>query len=123
MQIPRIYLMAMVAVMVIVAGYAILMNVPGRYDSFARCVSASGAKMYGSFQCPHCSDQKRMFGNSWRLIDYVECSTPDGKAQAEACALAGIRSYPTWVFKDGNKSIGITPFEAIAEKTGCSLNG
>jgi hypothetical protein len=117
----RTYLMAGLAILVLAAGYLILTNVPGRYDQFAKCVAASGAKMYGSSSCPHCNDQKHMFGNSWRFMGYVECSLPDGQGQADACKRAGIHSYPTWVFGDGNRSVGMMPLESIAEKTGCQL--
>jgi hypothetical protein len=122
-QIPRTYLMIGIVAVLLAAAYLILTNAPGQYDAFASCVGKSGAKIYGAYWCPHCNDQKHMFGNSWRFIGYVECSTPDGKNQTEACAAAGIKSYPTWVFKDGTRNMGAMSFEELAAKTDCPLNG
>jgi len=109
-----------VALIVIIAGYLILSNAPGKYDDFARCISASGAKMYGAYWCPHCMDQKEMFGDSWHLINYVECSLPANGGQTEACIAAGVRSYPTWQFGDGTRKTGALSFEELGEKTGCA---
>src|ERR1041385_8352379 len=45
-------------------------------DSFAQCVSAKGARMYGAWWCPHCADQKELFGFAFQYVNYVECSPP-----------------------------------------------
>ena len=95
---------------------------PGKYDTFAQCIKDSGAKFYGAFWCPHCQNQKAMFGKSAKLLPYVECSEPDGKGQLPICATAGIEGYPTWVFADGTRQSGEVPFETLAEKTQCVLS-
>jgi len=33
-----------------------------KYDAFAKCLASKQAKMYGLYWCPHCIDQKEMFG-------------------------------------------------------------
>ena len=33
-----------------------------RYDGFAKCLATKQAKMYGLYWCPHCIEQKEMFG-------------------------------------------------------------
>ena len=33
-----------------------------KYDSFAQCLATKQAKMYGLYWCPHCVEQKEMFG-------------------------------------------------------------
>lgn len=91
-----------------------------KYDGFAMCLQEKGAKFYGAFWCPHCQAQKKMFENSEKL-PYVECSTPDGKDQTEVCKEAGVESYPTWFFADGEKMTGEIALETLAEKTGCEL--
>ncbi len=116
----KIYAIAGV-IAVVIAAYLLYANAPGQYDSFARCVAASGAKMYGAYWCPHCNAQKEMFGNSWRLMDYVECSLPGGQGETAICTQAGITSYPTWVFKDGSENIGAMSFDQLGQKTNCSL--
>lgn len=92
-------------------------------DSFASCIADSGAKLYAAFWCPHCNEQKKMFGNSWKNIEsrvYVECSKPD-RTQTEVCRQLNIRAYPTWKFADGSELIGKQDFSALSQKTGCIL--
>lgn len=93
---------------------------PGTYDTFATCIKQSGAMFYGAFWCPHCQEQKHLFGDAGRLLPYVECSTPD-RQQTTACADARITSYPTWSFADGERMTGALPMATLAVKTGCAL--
>ena len=58
-------------------------NSPGQYDAFAQCLKDKGAIFYGAFWCPHCQNQKAMFGKSVQFLPYVECSTPDGNGQTQ----------------------------------------
>ena len=95
-------------------------NLPGKYDTFASCIKESGALFYVAFWCPHCQEQKALFGNSAKLLPYVECSLPS-KAQNQTCNDAGIKSYPTWKFTDGSVGNGVMTFEQLAEKTQCKL--
>lgn len=114
-----------IAVLVVVLGLAVFFAqkdaTPGQYDSFATCIKDSGATFYGTFWCPHCRDQKAMFGSSVKLLPYVECSTPDGKNQTAICAEKEIKSYPTWIFADGSIGNGTQDFKALASSTGCTL--
>jgi hypothetical protein len=90
---------------------------------FAQCVKDSGAIFYGAFWCPHCDNQKKMFGPADELIPYVECSSPDKKFQLPVCREAKVESYPTWQFTDGSRMTGELSFETLSEKTGCALPG
>lgn len=94
---------------------------PGEYDDFAKCIADANATFYGTKTCPHCNEQKEMFGKSVSLLPYVECSLPAGMGQAQACNDAGIRAYPTWVFSDGSRELGRLSFEVLSQKTGCGL--
>lgn len=97
---------------------------PGQYDTFATCLKDSGATFYGAFWCPHCREQKTMFGKSANLLPYVECSTPDGKSQLPLCKTAGITGYPTWEFKVGTTTErvgGTISLEDLAKRTSCEL--
>jgi hypothetical protein len=87
---------------------------------FAQCITDAGATMYGAFWCSHCESQKDMFGDSVDIINYVECSTPDGKEQTNECALEGISGYPTWKFADGITVEGALPLSKIGEITSCN---
>ena len=91
-------------------------------DSFAKCLTYSGVKMYGAFWCPHCQNQKTMFGKSFENIDYTECSLPDKSGQTQACKDANIQKYPTWEFKDGSRIEGELALLQLSQKSGCKLS-
>ena len=93
----------------------------GKLDTFASCIKDSGAIFYGAFWCPHCQNQKAMFGVSAKLLPYVECSTPDGRNQLPICTEAMVTGYPTWVFTDGSRESGEVSLERLSEKTNCQL--
>ncbi|MFA7216947.1 MAG: thioredoxin domain-containing protein [Candidatus Paceibacterota bacterium] len=93
----------------------------GEYDTFTQCLKDSGAKFYGTFWCPHCKNQKAMFGKSVKLLPYIECSTPDGQGQLQVCKDAQITGYPTWEFANGERLTGEVALEDLAAKTSCPL--
>lgn len=93
----------------------------GKLDTFAQCLKDKGAIFYGAFWCPHCQNQKAMFGKSEKFLPYVECSTPDGKSQLQICQDKKIGGYPTWEFVDGSRESGEVPLEKLAQKTACQL--
>src|SRR5438094_5631866 len=92
-----------------------------RLDAFAQCLSAKQAKMYVAYWCPHCADQKEIFGRSFRYISYVECGVPGSRDEAKLCVDAGVKHFPTWQFGDGERREGTQPLQALGEKTGCGL--
>lgn len=92
-----------------------------KYDNFAQCISDSGTKMYGAYWCPHCQEQKKLFGSSWDNVAYVECATPGSNQQTSACNAAGIKSYPTWIFGDGKQISGVLALEQLGTFTNCQL--
>lgn len=94
---------------------------PGEYDDFAVCLTDSGAKMYGAYWCSHCQDQKKAFGNSWKKVNYIECSLPGGRAVAPECSAAGVSGYPTWEFGDSTRVSGFVPLRELSLRTGCAL--
>jgi hypothetical protein len=94
---------------------------PSKLDGFAQCLKDKGATFYGAFWCPHCQNQKALFGSSKRYLPYVECSTPDSQGQTQICKEMGIKSYPTWVFPDMSTTSGEVALATLAEKTSCVL--
>lgn len=94
---------------------------PGKLDGFASCIKESGTTFYGAFWCPHCRDQKALFGRSAANLPYVECSKPDGNGQLQVCTDKGIKGYPTWEFKDGSRKDSVLSLEELASTTGCAL--
>lgn len=121
-----IYIAAIVAAAVTLTFGLSLLNKsqdtgPGKYDELALCLADKGVIFYGAFWCPHCAEQKKIFGPSAKLLPYRECSTPSGAGQLQECKDAKIESYPTWVFPDGSRASATLSPEALAEKSGCSL--
>jgi len=74
--------------------------------ALAEHLNDSGALFYGASWCPHCQEQKLLFGASVSRLPYIECS-PAGPntPQAPSCNRAGVQSYPTWVI-DGRAYAG-----------------
>jgi glutaredoxin len=81
-----------------------------------------GAKMYGASWCPHCQDQKAMFGAAARRLPYIECSMgpTQGSPQTSECNRAGIQTYPTWEI-DGKRYPEVLSIQRLAEMTGFDL--
>ncbi len=118
----RNWIIAVAIVVFIVCGWLYYQGQPGHYDEFAQCIRNTGTIFYGAFWCPHCQNQKAMFGKSEMYLPYVECSTPDGRGMIASCKEKGVEGYPTWVFPDGSRESGEIRLERLAEKTGCPIN-
>lgn len=118
--------MATVVSLAIVGGGAFLIwrnaTAPGQYDSLAQCLTKKEVTMYGAYWCPHCLNQKKAFGTSWKYITYVECAIRGQQGQTQECTDAGITGYPTWTFPDGTKLQGEQSLESLGEKAGCGVN-
>jgi len=92
-----------------------------KYDSFAQCLATKQAKMYGLYWCPHCLEQKEMFGASFHYVPYVECAIKGSSELAPECKAAGLKLFPSWQFGAQPPKEGVLPLEELSEKTGCSL--
>ena len=95
--------LAAVVILILHANYAAPQAGPiGPEDptirALAEHLTEQGALFYGASWCPHCQEQKRLFGASADRLPYIECSlTGPSGPQSAACRQAGIQSYPTWV--------------------------
>ncbi|PIZ82571.1 hypothetical protein COX97_04050 [Candidatus Pacearchaeota archaeon CG_4_10_14_0_2_um_filter_05_32_18] len=114
-----------IVVILVIVGVAYFMafrpETPGRYDDFAKCLTNNNVTMYGAWWCPHCKDQKELFGKSWQYVNYVECSTPDGNAQLPVCEKAGIEGYPTWELGNGSRIDRVLTLKYLSGLTDCTL--
>ncbi len=114
-----------VVVIVLVVIITLLMNrgpsgpSAASVDAFAQCLTEKGTVMYGAFWCPHCARTKKMFGSSFRYIEYVECDPRGENEQAELCIAKEIDKYDTWEFADGSRVISEPSFQTLADKSGC----
>lgn len=86
--------------------------------ALAKHLKSIGAKEYGAFWCPHCFEQKQLFGKeAFKLINYVECDPQGRNPQQQACVDAGIKSFPTWEI-NGEFYQGTQLPEKLAEISG-----
>lgn len=92
-----------------------------KYDSFAKCLASKQAKMYGLYWCPHCADQKRLFGASFEYVPYVECAIRGSKEMAPECKAAGAKLFPSWQFGAEPPKEGVQSLQELSQKSGCSL--
>lgn len=92
-----------------------------KYDSFAKCLASKQAKMYGLYWCPHCADQKQMFGDAFHYVPYVECAIPGQKEMAAECKVAGVKLFPSWQFGMDPPHEGVLSLQTLSDKTGCAL--
>jgi len=88
-----------------------------RLDNFAKCLASKNITMYGTYNCPHCLNEKKAFGSSFQYVSYVECTREPDK-----CVKAGITEVPTWAFPDGRKFVGEQGPEKLSQESGCLLN-
>lgn len=92
-----------------------------KYDSFAKCLATKQARMYGLYWCPHCIEQKEMFGEAFHYVPYVECAIKGSSEMVLACKIAGVKLFPSWQFGEDPPKEGVLSLEALSDKTGCSL--
>ena len=85
-------------------------------DGFAKCLAEKNITMYGAAWCSHCQSQKKLFGDSFRFVPYVEC--PDNP---QKCLAEGVNGYPTWIWPDGKKLEGEQRLENLSRESDCSL--
>ena len=112
-----LFIIVLFAVSIFISGCASKNDIPsGKYDSFAKCLTEKNITMYGTSWCPHCKDQKEMFGDSVQYIDFVDCDE-----SKEVCLNLDIPGYPTWVI-NGEQYPGTQTFYDLAKLSGCSIN-
>jgi uncharacterized membrane protein len=123
----------LVRVVPVVAGAILLLHLnytgvlgraPSAEDPIASALADhltnTGTKFYGASWCPHCQQQKELFGTAARRLPYVECS-PEGRQGSPLsgeCVAADIKSYPTWIFKGTKRVESVLTLKQLADETG-----
>ncbi|MEB3178099.1 MAG: vitamin K epoxide reductase family protein [Nostocaceae cyanobacterium] len=84
----------------------------------ARHLTKIGVKEYVAWTCPHCHEQKQLFGKqAYNEINHIECA-PDGKgARPDLCQAAKVPGFPTWQIK-GQLYSGVQSLEKLAQLSG-----
>ena len=92
----------------------------------AQHLKQSGAKMYASFTCPHCCEQKELFGKeALAELPYVECNPYGKDAQEAVCQKVAEEvqktgqnfGFPTWQV-NGQFLIGRQNLDVLAKASG-----
>ena len=82
---------------------------------FAQCLTEKGFIMYGAYWCSHCQSQKKLFGDSFKYVSYVECTK-----ETKKCSDAGVVGYPTWILSE-KKFEGEQSLEKLSQESSCPL--
>lgn len=86
--------------------------------ALAERLTETGAVMYSAYWCPHCNEQKQLFGKEAAArLKVVECAVDGQNSQAELCNQKKIEGYPTWEIK-GQLDSGVKPLQKLAELSG-----
>lgn len=102
----RIMIAIFIIALAVIIAYALLS--PGKYDDFAKCLTAKGAVMYGEDWCQYTNAQKGMFGKSFKYVDYH--------------VKEGLKKRPTWII-NGQTFETVQSFERLSALTGCKVEG
>lgn len=95
--------------------------------ALAKHLKDVGATMYGAYWCPHCYDQKKLFGvEALAEMPYVECDPKGKNGQPEVCQarlkeaeqqLKKQAGFPTWEI-NGKFYSGTHQLQELAEFSG-----
>ncbi|MFO0869998.1 MAG: peptidylprolyl isomerase [Pirellulales bacterium] len=88
--------------------------------ALARAIAATGTKFYGAAWCPFCTQQKELFNDAQYYLPFVEATNPDRTLNAAGQA-ANITSFPTWIFPDGSREVGVQTLETLAQRAGVTI--
>jgi len=73
--------------------------------------------MYSAYWCPHCHDQKQLFGKeAVQELKVVECAKDGKDIEYELCQTKGISGFPSWEI-NGEIISGTRDLNELATKT------
>ncbi|HEY9600384.1 MAG TPA: vitamin K epoxide reductase family protein [Allocoleopsis sp.] len=86
--------------------------------ALAQHLKKAGVLAYFAYWCPHCYEQKQLFGKqAVKEFTHIECA-PDGiDPQPQVCADAGVQGFPSWKI-NGQLTSGIKTLDELADLTG-----
>ena len=81
----------------------------------AEHLTKEGAVMYNAYWCPHCHDQKEMFGKeAAEKLNLVECAKDGFNNKRDLCEAKGITGFPSWEI-NGSIDSGVKSLKELAE--------
>ena len=86
--------------------------------ALAEHLSRSGAVMYSAYWCPHCHEQKELFGKeATAKLKVIECAADGVNNQKALCDSKNLEGFPTWEI-NGKLDSGVKPLARLAELSG-----
>ena len=85
--------------------------------NFAKFLNENEIIMYSAYWCPHCHDQKQLFGKkATEELNIIECAKDGIDNQYELCEKKGIEGFPSWEINNKIYS-GTRDLEDLANMT------
>ena len=85
---------------------------------FAKFLNENKIIMYSAYWCPHCHDQKQLFGKkAAEELTIIECAKDGINNQYELCGQKGIEGFPSWEINNNIYS-GTRDLQELANMTG-----
>ena len=85
---------------------------------FAKFLSENNIKMYSAYWCPHCHDQKQLFGKkAVKELTVIECAQDGKDNQYKLCREKEIEGFPSWEI-NGEIYSGVKDLNDLAIMTG-----
>ena len=86
--------------------------------ALARHLKQIGAKEYIAWWCPHCHEQKQLFGKeAYREINAIECDRSGKNPRPDLCSAAKVESFPSWEI-NGQLHSGVQSLDELAQLSG-----
>ncbi|MEB3159158.1 MAG: hypothetical protein VKK03_06830 [Synechococcus sp.] len=91
--------------------------------ALAKHLSRQGVVLYVAYWCPHCHEQKELFGRqATSELTIVECA-PDGlNSQPALCERKRVEGYPSWEI-NGTLDAGVQSLANLARLSGFRGSG
>ena len=86
--------------------------------ALAEHLSGSGAVLYTAYWCPHCHEQKELFGKeATARLKVVECAADGRNSQKALCDTKKLEGFPSWEI-NGRIDSGVKPLGRLAQLSG-----
>ena len=84
-------------------------------NQLAEHLNKIGAVKYSAYWCPHCHDQRELFGKeASSKLNIIECAEDGKNNQSELCKAKGINGFPSWEI-NGRIESGVKSLAELAE--------
>ena len=96
---------------------------PGRdLVQFAQDLDTAGVTFYGADWCPACTEQKQLFEDGGQFLPFIDVTAGGGDRVIDPeFDTLNITAFPTWVFPDGTREVGVLTLETIAQRSGVAI--